>query len=706
VDKFVPAEGLVFSYDFDLRKAGKQNIWARIGYEWARSDFQWRIDNGKWATCKKTSPTINIQPIQTWNELAWIKLSQVDLKAGKHKIEFRHIPIKEKGRGGKEQTAPILHILDAIYITPEVFIPQGKWQPGKNHLSVEDKKAAKHVFKLNTKAGADGRAWTKLNGLWQYAAWEETKFPIKEATRLKPVTQLPKLDQLRWFAYNAPGGRENQLPEQTFAHRYLLRTKIDVPADQKGKSFFLDVQRSTLVMSVFVNGKYAGGTDTFHTAWQMDLSKYIEPGKTNNLVIAVKDAYYSLNPIGDKSTEGLGNRKYWNLPSDFLKRNQGTAAKHDMPIASDVRSGILEPASIVVAGPVYTEDVFCKSSVKKKNLTLDITVKNPETKAAKITVENQVIPWNDGKGGKAELSFPAKSITVPAGKTVNFAITQKWANPKLWWPDNPYLYWVVTTIKKDGKVVDTKKTRFGFREIDWSTDQFKINGVKWQMWADLSSFGKDPREQVKLARDKSHQNHTRYWHSGGIGSMTRRESMDYFDETGMLIRSSGSFDGQVANYGGGLSENDTSKPKDRHGRYPRKAKTRLWDNWRRQMTEWIKEERNHPCIYIWSVENEIAYINVNNLGQYRQCEPELTKGVKHVMKVDPTRPAMVDGGNCLRDESLPINGAHYTEFMNVDFRDFPDAAYTKKHFYDKNRPQRGAWRMVPGRPIMGGQDAE
>ena len=64
---------------------------------------------------------------------------------------------------------------------------------------------------------------------------------------------------------------------------------------------------------------------------------------------------------------------------------------------------------------------------------------------------------------------------------------------------------------------------------------------------------------------------------------------------------------------------------------------------------------------------------------------------------------MVDGGNALRDESLEINGAHYTELYNVDFRDFPDAAYTRDHFYDETRKQRNAWRMVPNRPIMKGE---
>ncbi len=228
---------------------------------------------------------------------------------------------------------------------------------------------------------------------------------------------------------------------------------------------------------------------------------------------------------------------------------------------------------------------------------------------------------------------------------------------------------------------------------------FTLNGVKWPMWAD-TNYTDSPQTFMELCQT-SHMNQMRYWRQGTWGGMTRRQVLDYFDETGMLVRSSGVFDGQQANYGGGLRVPDTSQPKDDRGRYPLKAKPELFDNWKHQMTAWVREERNHPCIYIWSVENEIAYINSNNLGQWREVEPALRDAVEHVMRIDPTRPAMVDGGNALRDESLPVNGAHYTEFMGVAFRDFPDAAYTRDHFY--NTLQRDAWRMVPDRPIMKGE---
>ena len=700
VDKYLPDEGLIFTYEFTTTAETTQHVWARIGYEFARSSFDVRLNNGDWKTISPNLATINVQPIQTWNELAWLNLFSEKLSTGKHSISFRHNKIKQIVKG-KERIERILHMLDAIYITPDIFYPAGKWQPGKDHRNEIDKAAESHVFAIKDQMGPDGRAWTELNGLWQYAAWGETTFPIDEATRCEPVKEIPDLSSLRWFGYKAPGGREQQLKEQDFCHRYILRSKLNVPASLKGKGFFLDVQRSTFIVSVFVNGTFVDSTDTFHTAWQIDLSKHIKAGETNELALVIKDAYYSLNPKGDKSTTGLGNRRYWNFPRDFLMRNQGVAGKHDYPLAADARSGILEPAALVVCGPVYASDVFAKTSVKHKNIALEIDLHNPDSKAVQVSVTNRIIPWNGGKGGETVLQLPEQSASIAANSVKTINVEAAWDNPHLWFPDDPYLYWVETSISINGKVVDTKRTRFGFREWDWSTHMFVLNGIKWPMWADVNYAG-SPKLQVERSK-KSHINQIRYWRAGGWGDMTRRESMNYFDETGMLVRSSGTFDGQVANYGGGLREADMSKEPNNRGRRPLKAKTHFFDNWRRQMEAWVKEERNHPCIYIWSVENEIAYINVNNLGQYREVEPELTKGIEHIMKIDPTRPGMVDGGNCLRDESLPVNGAHYTEFMNSDFRDFPDMAYKRDHFYDKDRPQRGAWRMVPDRPIMKGE---
>lgn len=702
VDTYMPESGLVFGYHVDLPRSGKQHIWARIGWEWVRSEFDWRLDDGDWQTVGPDVPTVNIQPIQTWNELAWLELGALQVEKGKHRLQFRYRKVIAPDRNGKPVTQRILSGLDAVCITPDAFHPAGKWRPDEDHRNADDQAAEELVFAVAAEAGPDGRAWTQLDGLWQYAPWEEER--VVEGDRLLPVEKLEvDQDSLRWWAYRVPGRREQRLPEQVFAHRYLLRTRVRIPATATGRSVFLDVQRSSMLVSVFLNGVYCGNSDkAFLTAWQLDLTKAIRPGDVNHLVLVVKDAYYSLNPIGDDSAAGLGNRRYWNLPSEHLRTNQGVASRMDWPVNRDPSSGITEPASLVIAGPVYTTDVFVQPQVAKQELLLDLTVHNPTGASAAIEVRNRVVPWNGGKGGEVALTLPAATMQLVPGATQSVSVQAPWTDATLWWPDAPYLYWVETELVQDGRVVDLKRTRFGFREWDWSSDEFRLNGIVWPLWADLTENGSSPEKQVEHFHQVN-QNMIRYWHDGGFGGFTRREAMDYYDEHGLIVRSSGMLDGQIANYGGGLREEDPTAQPDNRGRRPLKAKTRLWDAWRDHLAYWVKEERNHPAILIWSLENEIAYINVNNLGQWRECEPELTKAAHLVKQLDPTRPSMVDGGNCLRDESLEVNGAHYTELNNAAMRDFPDAAYTMAHWQDPARPQRGAWRVVPGRPFFGGE---
>ncbi len=652
IDKYLPAEGLIFGYSFQLEQGGAQNIWARIGYEWVRSDFDWRVDQGPWQSCSRRTPTTNIQPIQTWNELAWIQLGQLQLPEGRHRLEVRHQAQKEQGG---ERTARILHMLDAVCLTPGAFRPNGKWKPDDTYQTESDRQAAQHVFQVEVPAGAGPaeRLETVLNGWWTTAAWDEND--VTDASRLQPTRQLPDLDALAWYGYEVPGDRDQARPEMGFSHRYLVRTQLQVPESLAGRGFFLDLQNFNLTASVFVNGKYCGFSKAHSTSWQCDISSALQPGATNELVVVLKDAYYGLSTkYADGDEQAMGPRRFWNLPRSMLSHM--SAGQHlDMPTAWDTRTGILEPVSLVVTGPVYTTDVFCQSSVEDHQLGLDITLLNPTGSDQTLKIENQVVPYNKGQGGAAEKVFTATSLNIGAGQSRTVQVRESWSDPTLWWPDRPHLYWVITTLWQGDRVLDVKRTRFGFRQWKWDSHMFTLNGVKWPMWAD-TNYTASPQQFMELCQT-SHMNQMRYWRQGDWGGMTRREVLDYFDETGMLVRSSGVFDGQAANYGGGLRVPDTSQPQDDRGRYPLKAKPELFANWKEQMTAWTREERNHPCVYIWSVENEIAYINSNNLGQWREVEPALRDAVEHVMRLDPTRPAMVDGGNALRDESLPVNGA-------------------------------------------------
>ena len=56
--------------------------------------------------------------------------------------------------------------------------------------------------------------------------------------------------------------------------------------------------------------------------------------------------------------------------------------------------------------------------------------------------------------GKAEKTFAARTVTVEPRRSKTIELAETWANPTLWWPDAPHLYWVVTTLKQDGRIID------------------------------------------------------------------------------------------------------------------------------------------------------------------------------------------------------------------------------------------------------------
>ncbi len=696
VEKFVK-DGLTFAYDLKVKAGGKQEVWARIGYEFVRSPIRWRVAGGAWQEVTAERVTTDVQQIQTWNELAWLKFGEIEATPGTLRLELQW-PRLEHKEGDKVKVERILGMLDAVCVAaPGVFHPSGMWKPGEDQRGDAEKAAEALVFKLPEATGAE-RSAVALTGTWQMSGWDELvelgqhKEP---AGRLQGVDALPALDSLRWFAYPVPGDRNAQHPELVFQHRFIARCRVEVPKSLTGRSFRLDLQRFNTIATVFVNGTACGWSKDHSTAWNVDVTKGVKPGQVNEIAVVIKDRYYSLNPTIDH-----GNQRGWigyrNTPNGFLSDNQGTCSLHDLAVAADASVGMTEPVTLVAAGPAYVTDAFVKTSVKDKRIAVETTLCNPGA-ARTVSVALAAVPWAKASSGKPTKEFKTVEVKLAAGETKMVEIADTWADPQLWWPDDVHLYDLVATVSEGGKPVDVSRTRFGFREWAWDSHMFKLNGVPWQLYGDIDT-NFDPQALTEQAK-KSGQNVMRLWANGGLKGMTRDATLGYFDETGMVVRSCGTFDGQMANYGGGLSEEV-----EIDGKKVRRAKQSLMTNWKSQLAAWVRAERNHPSILIWSVENEITFINSCNLGQADAYEPGVSDAIRNVvMKVDPTRPAMVDGGNALKDESLPVNGAHYTETYNAHWRDLPDGSYTRDHWYTPEAKSRGMWRMVPDRPIFAGE---
>jgi beta-galactosidase len=134
----------LLSYKFNLKSAGKHEIWNRVGFEFVRSPFEWRVDGGEWNKSSPDDLTTDLMPLAEWTEVAWLKLGERDLKVGDHTLDIRLAATKnEKGEAQK-----VLYGSDAIVISPGEFRPNGWHKPGQSGRTAADEAAAKHVFKV------------------------------------------------------------------------------------------------------------------------------------------------------------------------------------------------------------------------------------------------------------------------------------------------------------------------------------------------------------------------------------------------------------------------------------------------------------------------------------------------------------------------------------------------------------------------------
>ncbi|NCP34037.1 MAG: hypothetical protein AUJ96_21770 [Armatimonadetes bacterium CG2_30_66_41] len=670
VDQELPAEGGLLQYAFNLDKRGTYEVWNRIGYEFARSQFDWRVDGGEWTSVSPQELTTDLMELQTWNEVAWLKLGEKPLTAGSHKLDIR-LP---KAKDDKGKTARVLYASDLLCVHLGPFHPNSKFRPAENYRTPEDEQAAKQVYELPAPANAGARSSVVLNGLWEVCRDDEQS-PGEVAEPLKALPEHPY-----WRAIQVPGDKSKLRPDLIFCHRLWYRTRVNVPASQAGRSFYLVFPQNNLNTTVFVNGVFCGFNKNPFARFSLDVTKGLKPG-ANEVWVGIRDCYYGFSANPDKPRK---LRRTFNYPIDWWNKGFMDLA---YPVWNHPQSGILVTPELVSAGPVYAADAFCKPSVAKKELAVELTLSNPSGKAASGEVLCEAV---NAKTDQVEKAFAPKAFALEAGTEQTVEVTEKWDNPKLWWPDDPNLYRLRTTVRLGGQAVDVADTTFGFREWNWAGRDFKLNGIPFHGWADCHTAGSE--EEWLANYRKFNETVMRFWGTSWQG-LPPDQALSFYDENGVVCRRSGVLDGEAIGYYAIERDEDLKK------RYNSGIKMDLMDNWRDQVVAQVKGERNHPSVMVWSMENEWLYINCINLygGLMDKFEDEVTKTSQAVLAVDPTRPNMVDGGGATKAQTLPVHGDHYVASKP---QDYPELAYA----VNPKGGGRGRWEWDEQRPRFLGED--
>ncbi len=672
----LPPEGAVLTYTLDVPEAGEYTLWARIGFERARAPFRWRIGSGPWQQVLPEARTTNLMRLAVWVEVAWLDLGKKSLPAGKTTLELR----LDQPKGDR-----LLFALDALALVKGTWTPDGLLKPGETYRREQDVNAEAQVYSLPESDPVSGkRSQVVLNGFWQAARFDDLNMddhPYQPISTLPPETGDRETPS-RWLGVRVPSNAFDT-PELHFANRLLYRTQVYIPASAKGKSFTLHFSATNWIVSVFVDGKLAATHKGVLVPWEADITREIVPGKKNRIEIAVKSPLYARDTNAMNTTlEGARNLP---LEQQFLSFQKWVAPIYPSTKGEGdgLACGLVAPVTLSAVGPVYVENVFIRPSALRKSLSAEVTLFNPSESEAKVSTVQVTAEAVNVKTGVVEKTFAPVSVPLKSQDHRVVSTGGGWANPKFWFPvNNPDRYLLRLTVRDlQGRILDVKEEPFGFCEVTTEGTHLKINGVIRNLWnwVEVSGGFKTPEEFLTKYRAEGNRFYRFSYDSNLRQIFPYREAMlDYFDRAGIVGRLSTCIDGMFITY-------DLKNPV-------------VWENFQEHLQQVVKAYRNHPSILVYSVENELMYINAQNVygGEMDAMEAKLYALVENAKRIDPSRPYMADGAGALAQNRMEVDCPHYPE-PPTQF--YPDTAYT----FAQTADHSARWKWDRKRPLIVGE---
>ncbi len=499
-------------------------------------------------------------------------------------------------------------------------------------------------FQKNDPAGSEGvLAWDKVKD-WVAATGNEFITPnfIKPAL---PVTVLGEnvsytkrnFDDSAWRSLNLPhdwgieGDFKQELPGETgklpWAGIGWYRKHFKVTESEKDKQIFIDFDGAMSHSAVWLNGKFVGGWPFGYASFRLDLTPYLEYGKDN--VIAVR-----LDNPPDSSR--------W-YPGSGIYRNVWLVKTATLHVGSN-------------GTYITTPEVSKGSASVNIRVAVDDELAVPVHADVKTSVYRSV---NGLRSGSPVATTPSSAVDVPAKGSKESESALKIANPDLWSPTSAKLYVAVTQITQNGKVVDTYETTFGVRTIKFDPDKgLLVNGEHVYVQGvcdhhDLGALG-------SAINVRALERQLEILKSFGVNAIRTShnppapELLDLADKMGILI-----LDEAFDAWTGSKRKNDYST---------------LFKDWHeKDMRSFIRRDRNHPSVILWSIGNEIR-------EQRPEGHPVAEMLRKIVHEEDPTRlvTAAANGG------TSAYNGFQKT--VDVFGSNYHPEEYAKTHLTNPTQP--------------------
>jgi beta-galactosidase len=403
------------------------------------------------------------------------------------------------------------------------------------------------------------------------------------------------------------------------------RKHFTLPAEFAGKKVVVQFDGIYHDSKVYLNGTQVGGQQYGYISFTCDLTPYLNATGDNVLAVFADDQTVR----NSRWYSGCGiYRHAWLIATDKVYvRNWGTAVT----------------TSVAAAGA---------------QIRVLTDVVNDLTTSQTRTVETTI--YDEGGSALQTVSTP---ITVNASSTDSCVQTLSLALCKLWSLSTPVRYYAYTQLLSGTTPTDDYVTPFGIRELKYTAGTgFTLNGVSTKfkgvcMHENLVPAGgavpdmmwerciKEIKQSGCTSIRTSHNPYT-------------SEFLDICDQVGLMVMDE--FCDKWNQAAGGVSYEN-------------------WDqNWQKDLRSFIERDRNHPCVVMWSVGNEVYY--GGSIPTYITSTMSQLVPFVHTIDKDKSRPVLHACN--VQDAAGYVNLAKIQDnFAGINYG---DGIYSQIHSIDQN----------------------
>lgn len=465
-------------------------------------------------------------------------------------------------------------------------------------------------------------------------------------------TELSALPDRHWYDVELPHDwLINDTSKLYETGEGWYRRSLPCSAEQLSGRVLLNFDGVYMNSTLFVNGKEVGSWTYGYSAFEHDITDFLHEGE-NELLLRV-------------SHQSPNTRWY-----------SGAGIFRDVMLK-------LRPAAYIGTNGVYIHSAPQPEGGWTTEVETDVVGEASDIRML-LEVFDPAGASMGGYGLEAHFDGGHEKFTASFNST----------DPELWSVDDPMLYTLKISLYSGSELLDCVNETFGYRTAEFYPDRgFLLNGepVKLHgvcMHHDLGALGSALNEaalarQLRIMKEMG-VNAIRTSHN-----MPARQLVQLCDEMGLLVDSE-AFD-------------MWEKPKtefDNHRFFTEHAE--------RDVRSWIERDRNHPCIIMWSIGNEINdTIDPHGL--------DITKRLyEYVLKYDPKgNAAPTIGSNYMGNENaqkcsdvVKLAGYNYSEYLYDEHHaKYPDWVIYGSETASAVR-SRGIYRFPAELPLLTGEDCQ